>query len=348
MSCMIINPAKSVNTVGDGGHGLYLCWNINPKHEPLPSERERQPAEVKPEPVKHDRLYALPVVIDDRTIWIVRHNGTKTRFDTRGEALAHMSAVHRAKLASDGRKLVRSGDASKREPQERARIKLERALTVVKAAETTIAPAAETITAPGVRKRGRPPAPMVDPTAGFKAAAKAAGGVPALARLLGVREQTPYQWGRTRIPADRIIEIERLTGVPRELLRPDLYRTKGRTVLNEAVAIIKAAGYRVSKPRTPKHAKPKDRVGPTFVAEFADGTITRMSTFTSLENLDWARGERLSQAAYQSRWRARERAQLKQTGKPYLVNPVAPVPPAIISMRFEQGDKVLAQRNGES
>jgi len=74
--------------------------------------------------------------------------------------------------------------------------------------------------------------------------------------------------------------------------------------LIEALKTVREAGYRVSK--TPKKFKRgKDRVGPTFVAEFADGVTTRMSTFTSLENLDWGRGERLAQAAYQSRWRTR-------------------------------------------
>src|SRR5262249_54851405 len=117
-------------------------------------------------------------------------------------------------------------------------------------------------------------------------------------------------------------------------------------ILAEALAVVKAAGYRVSKP---KSAKRKDRVGPTFIAKFSDGTVTRMSTYTSLENLDWGRGERLSQAAYQSRWRTRTRAQYrKRTGKPCLVDPVAPVPPAIVSARFEQDGKVLAQRNSET
>src|SRR5262249_10036374 len=114
-----------------------------------------------------------------------------------------------------------------------------------------------------------------------------------------------------------------------------------------AIKTVKTAGYRVSKPRPKQYrrkGKHKDRVGPTFVAEFSDGVITRMSTFTSLENLDWGRGERLSIAAHQSRWRARERKQ----GRPYRTLSVAPVPPAIISARFEQDGKVLAQRNGEN
>jgi|SRR5215472_6028918 len=128
-------------------------------------------------------------------------------------------------------------------------------------------------------------------------------------------------------------EIEQLIDAQREIPRPD-------PVLVAAIAAVKAAGYRVSKPRKPKIFKRgKDRVGPTFVCEFADGTTTRMSTFTSLEKLDWERGERLSQAAYQSRWRARLR---KQTGK--LVDSIAPVPPTIVAGRFELNGKVLAQR----
>jgi hypothetical protein len=128
--------------------------------------------------------------------------------------------------------------------------------------------------------------------------------------------------------------------------------------LSDALTIVKAAGYRVSKPRKPKRFKRgKDRVGPTFVAEFADGTITRMSTYVpSLENLDWGRGERLAQAAYQSRWRTRVLAQYReQNGGLHLtrwqyrepaINLIAPVPPTIVSARFEQDGKVLAQRNG--
>jgi hypothetical protein len=97
--------------------------------------------------------------------------------------------------------------------------------------------------------------------------------------------------------------------------------------LIQALATVRAAGYRVSKPRKSKTFKRgKDRVGPTFVAEFADGEVTRMTTCCSPENLDWKRGERLSQAAYQSR---------RQTHD---------APPAIISAWFEQDGEVLARR----
>jgi hypothetical protein len=91
--------------------------------------------------------------------------------------------------------------------------------------------------------------------------------------------------------------------------------------------------------------KPKPRrnghVGPTFVAKFADGAVTRMSVHTSLEKLDWDRGVHLSQAAWQSRWRRQHARYLKQIGNPRTV--VAPVPPAIVAAHFEQYGKVLAR-----
>jgi DNA-binding transcriptional regulator YdaS (Cro superfamily) len=57
---------------------------------------------------------------------------------------------------------------------------------------------------------------------GLKLAVEAAGGLRPLARLLGINYQSIQQW--EKIPADRLIEIERLTGIARERLRPDLYR----------------------------------------------------------------------------------------------------------------------------
>lgn len=40
---------------------------------------------------------------------------------------------------------------------------------------------------------------------------------------------------------------------------------------------------------------------PTFVATFADGEVTRMTTFQSGKTLDLGRGVRLARAAYDSR-----------------------------------------------
>jgi DNA-binding transcriptional regulator YdaS (Cro superfamily) len=60
---------------------------------------------------------------------------------------------------------------------------------------------------------------------GLQQAIEAVGGLRALARMLNISHQAILQWDR--IPDDRILEIEKKTGVAREQLRPDLYRTTG-------------------------------------------------------------------------------------------------------------------------
>jgi DNA-binding transcriptional regulator YdaS (Cro superfamily) len=57
---------------------------------------------------------------------------------------------------------------------------------------------------------------------GARLAVNAAGGIRPLARRLGISMAAVWKW--TRVPAARIVEVERVTGVPREKLRPDLYR----------------------------------------------------------------------------------------------------------------------------
>jgi len=44
-----------------------------------------------------------------------------------------------------------------------------------------------------------------------------------LARAIGVDKATVTRWGQKRIPAERIVEVESITGIPRHKLRPDLY-----------------------------------------------------------------------------------------------------------------------------
>lgn len=53
-----------------------------------------------------------------------------------------------------------------------------------------------------------------------EAAAKV-GGIAALARALNVRHPTFYRW--RKVPPRRVLEIERITGISRRRLRPDLY-----------------------------------------------------------------------------------------------------------------------------
>jgi DNA-binding transcriptional regulator YdaS (Cro superfamily) len=54
-------------------------------------------------------------------------------------------------------------------------------------------------------------------------AEKIMGGRGPLARALGVTREGVRQWHLARVPAEQCPRIERLTGVPRAELRPDLY-----------------------------------------------------------------------------------------------------------------------------
>lgn len=57
-----------------------------------------------------------------------------------------------------------------------------------------------------------------------KAAAVAAmGTAQKLAAALGISSAAVSKWG-DEIPYDRLIQVETVTNVPRELLRPELYR----------------------------------------------------------------------------------------------------------------------------
>lgn len=44
-----------------------------------------------------------------------------------------------------------------------------------------------------------------------------------LATSLGITRGAIAQW--TKVPVERVVEVERVTGIPRRLLRPDLYET---------------------------------------------------------------------------------------------------------------------------
>ena len=52
-------------------------------------------------------------------------------------------------------------------------------------------------------------------------AISAAGGIGPLAKELGIKPQAVSQWDE--VPPLRVIAVERVTGVPRHELRPDLY-----------------------------------------------------------------------------------------------------------------------------
>jgi TorA maturation chaperone TorD len=60
---------------------------------------------------------------------------------------------------------------------------------------------------------------MRDP--GLEEAIRAAGGVGALARKIGISQPSVSNWAR--IPAERVLAVEAATGISRNILRPDLY-----------------------------------------------------------------------------------------------------------------------------
>jgi DNA-binding transcriptional regulator YdaS (Cro superfamily) len=53
---------------------------------------------------------------------------------------------------------------------------------------------------------------------------QAAGSQAELARRLKLRQQSIQEWvQRGRVPAERVLEVERVSGVPRHQIRPDIY-----------------------------------------------------------------------------------------------------------------------------
>jgi DNA-binding transcriptional regulator YdaS (Cro superfamily) len=44
-----------------------------------------------------------------------------------------------------------------------------------------------------------------------------------LGNILGVNKTTVLRWEKRRIPAERVSEVERVTGIPRQKLRPDIF-----------------------------------------------------------------------------------------------------------------------------
>ena len=54
-------------------------------------------------------------------------------------------------------------------------------------------------------------------------AAHAIGGYSKLAEALQISRQAVAKWRHRQIPAERVREVERISGVSRQILRPDLY-----------------------------------------------------------------------------------------------------------------------------
>ena len=69
-----------------------------------------------------------------------------------------------------------------------------------------------------------------DRNEGLTLAIEVAGGIRPLARELGLSPQAFSEW--KRVPAHRILQVEAVTEIPREQLRPDLYRVEARSTSN--------------------------------------------------------------------------------------------------------------------
>jgi TorA maturation chaperone TorD len=80
---------------------------------------------------------------------------------------------------------------------------------------------------------------------GLEQAIRAAGGVASLARGIGIAQPSVSAW--SRIPAERVLAVEALTQVPRNLLRPDLYGSSGNQVTTkpeiDEIDQLRAAEY---------------------------------------------------------------------------------------------------------
>ena len=69
---------------------------------------------------------------------------------------------------------------------------------------------------------------MITPEQALQRAAKKVGGFSALAERLHVSRQAAYKWLENGVPPERCTDIERVSGVRRELLRPDIFGRPSR------------------------------------------------------------------------------------------------------------------------
>ena len=99
--------------------------------------------------------------------------------------------------------------------------------------------------------------------------------------------------------------------------------TNSLSDLEHALQLVKAAGYRVTKPKLRKLTSR----GPTCVVRFADGTLCRMTTHCRDDALDYERGVYLCKAA----WSTRKALPMEQA-------------PAVVSAHFERDGAVLGQQ----
>lgn len=75
---------------------------------------------------------------------------------------------------------------------------------------------------------------MTEDKTPLKRAIEAVGGLAGLAKPLGISEQAISQWDE--VPPLRVLAVERVSGIPRHELRPDLYPPEPEAASAEARA----------------------------------------------------------------------------------------------------------------
>jgi TorA maturation chaperone TorD len=80
-----------------------------------------------------------------------------------------------------------------------------------------------------------------DTDPGLQEAIRAVGGVTELARRIGISQPSVSNW--TRVPAERVLTVEAVTGVTRAILRPDLYGESKEAKAVDEVDMARAQEY---------------------------------------------------------------------------------------------------------
>jgi hypothetical protein len=108
---------------------------------------------------------------------------------------------------------------------------------------------------------------------------------------------------------------------PKPMERPMAEATHNLS-LDQALALVRAAGYRVTRPKRKLTSR-----GPTCVVTFADGVTARMTTHCHDDALNWDRGIGLCKAA----WSTRKALPMTMA-------------PQIVSAWFERNGNILGQQ----
>ena len=99
---------------------------------------------------------------------------------------------------------------------------------------------------------------------GLDEAIRAAGGVGALARKIGISQPSVSNW--SRIPAERVLAVEAATGIDRSVLRPDLYSEqssewrrprRGRCRARAGIHAARGAAVARARPGAARSARPR-------------------------------------------------------------------------------------------